>query len=78
MPNGYCNGESEASRCIQPDSVDNRQADDVDGKEASEPHAEPAGPLPVSNVTQPSDGCDLDKVSANQESSLQASMNSKR
>ncbi|KAK3440345.1 hypothetical protein EUGRSUZ_B00620 [Eucalyptus grandis] len=62
MPNGYYNGESEASGSIQPDSADDGQVDDVDGIEASEPHAEPAGPLPVSNVTQPFDGCDLDKV----------------
>ncbi|KAF8037371.1 hypothetical protein BT93_B0321 [Corymbia citriodora subsp. variegata] len=79
MPNGDYNSESKVSRSIPPESVDDGQGDDVHGKEASsqEPHSEPAGPVPVSNVTQPSDGSDLDKVPANQESSLQASINSK-
>lgn len=50
---------------MQPDSVDDGEADDVHGKKVSslEPYAEPAGQVPVSNVTQPSDGSDLDKVS---------------
>lgn len=76
MPNGDYNSESKASKSIQPEKVDDAQGDDVHGKEASsqEPHSEPADPIPVSNVTQPSDGSDLDKVPANQESSLQASI----
>ncbi|XP_048135837.1 uncharacterized protein LOC115742287 isoform X3 [Rhodamnia argentea] len=79
MPNGDYNSESKASRGIQPESIDDGQADDVHGKEASskEPHSEPPGPVPVSNVTQPSDGSDLEKVPAKQELSLQASINSK-
>ncbi|XP_056175446.1 tip elongation aberrant protein 1-like [Syzygium oleosum] len=78
MPHGDYSRGSKASRSIQLDSVDEGQADEVHGQEASEPHAESAGPLLVSNVTQPSDGCDLDKVPANQDSSLQASIDSKR
>ncbi|KAI3421534.1 uncharacterized protein J3R85_012231 [Psidium guajava] len=79
MPNGDYNSESKASRSIQPEPVDDGQADDVHGKEASsqEPHSECAGPVPVSNVTRPSDGSDLDKVPANEELSLQASIDSK-
>lgn len=61
MPNGDDNSKSNASRSIQRDSVHDGQADDFHGKEASseEANAEPAGPVPILNVTQPSDGSDL-------------------
>ncbi|KAI6683272.1 hypothetical protein NL676_029185 [Syzygium grande] len=61
--NGDYDSESKASRSIQPESVDDRQADDVHGKEATsqEPLAEPAGPVAVSNVTQRFLRTDLDK-----------------
>ncbi|KAL3748630.1 hypothetical protein ACJRO7_009806 [Eucalyptus globulus] len=79
MKNGDYNCESKASKSIQPDSVANGQADDMHGKEASsqEPHAEPDGPDLVLNVSQPFDGSNLEKIPANQESSLQAPLTTK-